>query len=120
MDPVTGLSLGRIVIGIAALISPTLTAKLFGLDSESNPHLPPMTRMFGAREVALGGVTLVSSGSTRRNLTVVGIAVDGADAVTGAIEIASNRVPKLSSGMLAGVAAGAVGAGIIALVRNRG
>ncbi len=120
MDPVTGLSLGRIVIGIGSLVAPSATARLFGIDPAANPNMGVINRMFGAREVALGAVTLVSKGSLRRNLTVVGIAVDGADAASGALEIAGGGLPKLQGGALVGIAAGAVGSGIAALVLSRG
>lgn len=120
MDPVTGLSLGRIALGVGALAAPTTAAKAFGLDPASNPQLPFFGRMFGAREIALGAVTLASKGRLRRNLTLVGIAVDGADAATGVLELKGDAVPKPSAGMLAGVALGAVGSGLVALVLNRG
>ena len=48
MDPVTGLSLGRIAIGAAALASPAFSTKMFRLDGTSNPQLAYMVRMFGS------------------------------------------------------------------------
>lgn len=120
MDPVTGLSLGRILIGIGALFAPSTTAKLFGLDPTANPQLGIFGRMFGAREIALGAVTLVSRGSLRRNLTAVGISVDAADAASGVLEIGAGGMPKVQGGALVGVALGAVGAGVAALALNRG
>ncbi|WP_182376365.1 hypothetical protein [Nocardioides sp. WS12] len=120
MDPVTGLSLGRIAIGVGALVAPAPTAKAFGLDPANNPQLGYFGRMFGAREIALGAVTLVSKGALRRNLTLVGIAVDGSDAASGAVELTSRTVSKLSGAMLIGAAVGAVGAGAAGLVLNRG
>ena len=41
MDPVTGLSLGRVAIGAAALASPAFSTKMFRLDGASNPQLVP-------------------------------------------------------------------------------
>lgn len=120
LDPVTGLSLGRIVIGAGALAAPSSTARVFGLDPAANPQLGYMGRMFGARELALGAVTLVSRGALRRNLTAVGIAVDGADLANGVIELGQKNVSKLASGLLIGAAAGAVGSGVLALARGRG
>jgi hypothetical protein len=120
MDPVSGISLGRIAIGIGALTAPTTTARLFGLDPAANPQLGYFGRMFGTREIALGTVTLVSRGALRRNLTLVGIAVDGADAATGVLELNARTVPKPAGAMLIGAALGAVGSGIAALVRGGG
>ncbi|WP_435768704.1 hypothetical protein [Nocardioides sp. SYSU DS0651] len=120
MDPVTGLSLGRIAIGVGALAAPTTAAKTFGLDPAANPQLGYFGRMFGAREIALGAVTLMSKGALRRNLTMVGLAVDGADAASGALEMAAHRVPRSAGLMLMAGALGAVGAGAAALVSARG
>ncbi|KRA86166.1 hypothetical protein ASD84_24135 [Nocardioides sp. Root682] len=116
----TGLSLGRIAIGVGALVAPAPTAKAFGLDPTNNPQLGYFGRMFGAREIALGAVTLVSKGALRRNLTLVGMAVDSADAASGAAELTSQTVSKLSGIMLIGGAVGAVGAGVVGLVLGRG
>ncbi|WP_141013245.1 DUF4267 domain-containing protein [Nocardioides sambongensis] len=119
MDPVTGLSIGRIVIGAAALASPEQAARASGLSPAENPHMDYFTRMFGAREVALGAITLVARGPLRRNLTIVGIAVDAADAVSAGLGLTGQRVPKPASGVLLGAALGAVGAGVVSLARRR-
>ena len=89
MDPITGLAYGRIAVGTLSLLSPTLAARLFLLDPAANPQLPYMTRLFGSREIALGAITLASSGAARERLVQVGIAVDGADVVTGVAAAAS-------------------------------
>ncbi|GAB2977309.1 DUF4267 domain-containing protein [Nocardioides montaniterrae] len=119
MDPVTGLSLGRIVIGIGAFFAPELTARIFGLSPETNAHLPYMSRMFGAREIAVGAITLTATGEARTRLAMVGVAIDAADATNGLLELKSKRVPVLAGGMLAVVASGAVASGVLALVKNR-
>ena len=120
MDPASGISLGRIAIGIGALTAPATTARLFGLDPVANPQLGYFSRMFGTREIALGAVTLLSRGTLRRNLTLVGIAVDGADVATGVLELNARAVPKPAGALLVGAGLGAVGSGIAALVLNRG
>ena len=120
MDPVTGVSLGRIALGVGALAAPAATSRLFGLAPDQNPQLGYLGRMFGAREIALGAVTLMSKGALRRNLTIVGMAVDGADVATGALELQGGRVPKTAAVMLIGGALGAVGSGLAGLVVNRG
>lgn len=115
MDPVTGLALGRIAVGTVSLVSPSLAAKMLLLDSRANPSLPYITRMFGSREIALGGLTLASSGEARRRLVQVGVAVDAADAFTGIAAAASGAVSKKAGIVLALVAAGAVANGIVGL-----
>lgn len=119
MDPVTGLSLGRIAIGAVTLAAPNAGARLFALDPRSNPQLGFMGRLFGAREIALGAVTLASKGALRRNLTLVGMAVDGADAASAVIETSQGSIPKMAGGPMIGVALGAVAAGGAALALSR-
>ncbi len=120
MDPVLGLSLGRIAIGVGSIASPSLTARLFGLSPADNPQMAYFTRMFGVREIALGGLTLLAKGSTRRTMVLAGMAVDSGDAVTGAIALARKEVPLLASAGLIAVAVGAVGSGAAALAQGRG
>jgi len=116
MHPVTGLSVGRIVIGAGALVAPDLAGKLFRLNTQANPQLPYMTRMFASREIALGAITLVSSGRSRTALTALGIAVDGADAYAGYDAGAAGIVSPATSKFLVAPAAGAVVAGLVGLV----
>jgi hypothetical protein len=118
MHPVTGLSLGRIAIGVTALAAPELAGKLFRLDTGANPQLPYMTRMFASREIALGAVTLVSRGGARRALTAVGIAVDGADAYAGYDAGATGAVSPATSKILVAPAVGAVLAGVVGLLKR--
>ena len=115
MNPVTGLSLGRIAVGILSFLQPALAAKLFGLDVADNPQGPYLTRLFGSREVALGTATLLARGKTRRNLVLAGIGVDLADAATGVLGVQDKTVPTRTGAMLVAPALGAVLAGIAGL-----
>jgi hypothetical protein len=115
MNPVTGLALGRIAIGVAALTSPSLATRLFRLDGPNNPQLPYMTRMFASREIAVGAVTLVSKGAARRRLVALGIAIDGADAFAGYDAMRSGAVNQSTGIGLVVPAVGAVIAGAIGL-----
>lgn len=118
MDPVLGLSLGRILIGAGSMASPSLTAKMFGLSPAENPQLGYFTRLFGVREIALGGLTLLAKGDARRTMVLGGIAVDCGDAVAGAVSLARKEVPLLAGAMLIAVALGAVGSGAAALAQG--
>ena len=120
MDPVTGLSLGRIAIGVSSIASPTFTAKLFNLSPDDNPQMGFMTRMFGVREIAIGSMTLLARGRARRSLVLAGMAVDGGDAATGVIALARKEVPVLAAGGMIAVALGAVGAGAAGLAQGQG
>jgi len=119
MNPVTGLSLGRIALGLTAVASPDLAAKVCRLDGAANPQLPYMTRMFGSREIALGAITLLSTGAARRKLVALGMAVDGADAFAGLDAIRSGSVSQSVGIGLTAPAVGAVLAGAIGLVTGR-
>lgn len=113
MNPVTGLSLGRIALGAVALADPRLAGRLLNLDPVGNPQLAYVGRLFGSREVALGAATLVARGKTRRNLVLLGVLVDAADAGTGYLGIQDGTVSKQSATPLIGAAVGAVLAGLL-------
>ena len=119
MNPVTGLALGRIAIGTAALASPDLAMKLFRLDPGRNPQLPYLSRMFGSREIALGAITLLAKGSARRKLVALGIAVDGADAFAGYDAMRTGSVNQSVGIGLTAPAVAAVVAGTIGLATGR-
>ena len=118
MNPVTGLALGRIAIGVGALVSPDLASKVFRLDGENNKQLPYMTRMFASREIALGAITMASESAARRKLVALGIAVDGADASAGLEAMRDGSVDqKVGIGLVA-PAVGAMVAGAIGFLRK--
>jgi hypothetical protein len=111
MNPVTGLSLGRIAVGIASLAKPDLVALQMG----QAPGAPLVTQWFGSREIALGTVTLLARGSARRNLVLVGMAVDAADAGTAYAAIQSKVLDRKLGTTLVAVAGGAVVSGLLGL-----
>lgn len=111
----TGLSLGRIAAGAAALSKPEVAAGVLGVDSVTNPQASYVTRLFGVREVALGAATLLTTGTARRNLVLVGIAVDLADATVAVLGIRDRSVPSRAGIALLGPAAGAVLSGVRSL-----
>ena len=110
-DTVKALAVGRVVLGTIALIFPTLAAKLFMLKVKSNPQLPYMTRLFAAREIAVGAVTLTAPESARTSMVGLGMAVDGSDAIAGFAAARSGAVSKPVGVILTGAALGAVAAG---------
>lgn len=114
MDPVIGLNIGRIAVGVVALTKPDLLARTMGLDV-SNAQWPYVSRMFGGREIALGAVTLLAAGTARRNLVAAGMLVDGIDAASGVLAIREKSVhPALAGGLAAtGLVAVATGAGAL-------
>ena len=115
MNPVTGLSLGRIAVGAVSFARPDVATGLFGLDLANNPQSTYVARLFGSREIAIGVLTLASRGTTQRNLVLAGIGIDLADAVTGVLGIQDKTVPARTGAMLVAPAVLAVLAGIAGL-----
>ena len=115
MNPIIGLSLGRIVVGLLFFLRPDLAARMLGQDVEENPELALGARLFGSRDVALGAATLLAKGTARRNLIVAGIAVDAADAGAAGLGFTDKSVKPVPAALLAGVALMAVGQGVVAL-----
>lgn len=118
MNPVIGLSLGRIAVGAVAVANPALAARALHLDGAANPQLSYVTRLFGTREIALGLATLVTTGKSRRTLTALGILVDAADAGTGYLGMKEGVVTQKTALTLMVPAVGAVGSGISGLFRR--
>ena len=118
MNPVLGLSIGRIAVGAVALAKPEVGAKTLQLDAVSNPQVPYLVRLFGAREIALGLITLFAGGKTRSGVIAVGVAVDAADAATSYLAMKDGSVSRKAAMTLLVPAVGAVGSGLLALVRR--
>ena len=112
MNPVTGLSLGRIAVGVASIAAPKLvSSRVTG--SGAGPGL--LTQWFGNREIALGVVTLLARGSGRGTLVLAGVAVDAADAGTAYTAMQNGSLPKKLAAPAIAVAIGAVLSGLIGL-----
>lgn len=118
MNPVTGLSLGRIAIGAVSVANPPLAAKAFGLDVARNPQTSFVMRLFGAREVALGAATLHASGRGRAGLVLIGVAVDGADAYAGLVGPKEDGIDPKAGMVMTAVAGGAVLSGLLGLLKR--
>jgi hypothetical protein len=115
MNPVTGLSLGRIAIGAAALARPDLVARTLGLDPVGQPQAAYMARMFGSREIALGTLTLATRGRGRAGVVLLGVGVDAADAATGYLGPREAQVTQKAGAMLTGPAVLAMLVGVLGL-----
>ena len=111
MNPVTGLSLGRIGIGVTSLVRPDLVQSLMATTSST----PVLTQWFGSREIAIGAATLLSRGGSRRTLVLIGMAVDAADAATAYRAVEAEQLPRQTGLAMVGVAVGAVLGGLLGL-----
>ena len=118
MNPVNGLSLGRIAVGATALANPQAAARILQLDPVTNPQVPYVVRLFGSREIAIGVVTLLARGKAQRGVIGLGILVDGADAATAYLAMQDGSVSRKTAMTLIGPAIGAVGSGVIGLLKR--
>ena len=118
LDQATTLSLARIAVGAAAWANPELGLRSAMLDPEA-PQSPYLLRLFGARDVALGAITLLAKPGLKPALLRVGLAVDGADAAAAAVALQKKQVEPLVGAVLAGAAGAAVLAGLVALGQQR-
>lgn len=115
MNPVTGISLGRVALGAAALVSPRLAGRVLGAEESRNPQLPLLSRLFGSREVAVGLITLVAPTGARKRLIGAGIAVDVADAAAAFAGVRSGSLSRRDGIVFGAVATGAVAVGLLGL-----
>lgn len=115
MTPVTGLNAGRLALGVLCVARPSLAAGVFGLEADSSPHVPFLTRIFGVREIAVAGATLLAQGPARRDLTVVGVAVDLADAASSIVGLRAGEVGLRGAAPLVLAGLGAAAAGLVEL-----
>ncbi len=119
LNPITGLALGRIAIGLGSFASPGFAMMGFRLDPQANPQLSYMSRMFGSREIALGALTLATTGKAQRNLVLAGLVVDAADAAAGQLAAREGTVSQPTGVFLTAGAVGAVATGVVGIVLGR-
>ena len=114
MDQATSLSLGRIVVGAAAWAAPTASLRVSQLDAEA-PQSPFLLRLFGARDVALGALTILAPAATRPTLLKVGVGVDAGDAAAALLALKAGQLKLVPALAMAGTAGFAIFAGVQAL-----
>jgi hypothetical protein len=115
MNPVSQLAGLRAAIGVGAYTAPNLTGRLFGLDPDANPQAAFVSRLFGARDLALAAGTLGSDGATRRQWLAIGMACDAADALAAYLAGRDGTLPKYAAVLAGGTALSAVAVGAVAL-----
>lgn len=112
-----GLSVGagRLAIGAIFLAAPVTSVRLLGLDTATAARVTWLARMTAVRDSVLGAGTLVSSG---RQQGAGGWLIAGSvsDAVDAAVLAAALREGRLRGWRPQAIAAGAVGAALIAAV----
>jgi hypothetical protein len=78
--PLAALALGRIVLGAGSLAAPSATARAFG--ARPSGELDYMTRIYGARAIALGLAYLLAAPAERTRMQRLSLGVDISDTVT--------------------------------------
>jgi hypothetical protein len=114
MNPVVGLSIGRILVGIASFARPDLAHRALGLRAPEE-QVAFGFRLFGSREVALGAATLLAAGGPRRSLLVLGVGVDAADAAASVMAHREKSLDTVRAAAFTGVAVVAVLQGLAGL-----
>lgn len=89
------MAVGRIALGAGSLLAPSTLARMFG--SRSSPELDYMTRVFGARAIALGTAYLMAGPRERARLQRLCLGVDISDTVAGLSGIGRNSGPTRHS-----------------------
>jgi hypothetical protein len=115
LDPLIGLACGRVLLGVWALTSPTCLDRVFGMAAQ--PELAYMTRIFGARAIALGSGYLAETPSGRRRWHRLALCVDTSDTITAISHLLRRDVPARSARALAAVTGGYM---IVGAARLRG
>jgi hypothetical protein len=111
------LEAGRIMIGAVAWVAPRTAGRLLGLGSRPHPHTAFVTRIAGARDIALGVGALAVRDEARAPLLAIGVASDALDAVAGALALRERVLPPAAALLAGGSGAAAALAGL-ALLRD--
>ncbi|HEX8003010.1 MAG TPA: hypothetical protein VF519_09990 [Mycobacteriales bacterium] len=111
------LSAGRAAVGVAMLARPTMLPKSVGVDSTTAARLTWLTRMFGARELALGAGTLLAlrRGRDVEEWALAQLLSDAVDAAAFAGAVAHGDVRRVQGGAVALMAVAGVATGVGAL-----
>lgn len=100
------LILMRTFVGVSALLTPRLAARIFGVDPDSSSAW--VTRLFGSRELALAGVLLAATPEQLPTVAALGAAIDTADVASSLVEHGRGSVSTYT------LISGGVGAAVFA------
>ena len=119
-DVIDGLMLNvartRVALGAAAFAAPGLTVKLMGMGGGADAGRDYVTRMFAAREIALGAGYLLSKGSGRKIWARLGLVVDTLDTVNGLQS--RGRLPLWVTASAVAIAGGTAAAGAAKVTKD--
>jgi hypothetical protein len=116
VDPLVGLAAGRIVLGAWALVSPGSLVRSFGLSG--GPEHSYLTRIFGARAIALGAGYLSEPPAGRRRWHRLALFVDTSDTLTAVGHLVRRDVPTRGAAALGVLTGGYLLVGATRLIRE--
>ncbi len=97
------LALSRMAVGVASWATPRASARAFGIDPERSSGV--ITRLFGARDLALGATLLLADDARLAQAAGIGAAIDAVDAVGTALEFRGGDVSPYAAVSVGGGAA---------------
>jgi hypothetical protein len=108
---VRAVAAGRVAIGLAMLVAPRTTARNWAGPGAADRSVSLLTRALGAREVALGGGTILAleRGEPARRWVLAGVLSDSVDAVAALFALRSIGVRRALPTLAVATAAAAVG-----------
>jgi hypothetical protein len=112
------MALGRLLVGAVARLSPNLTSILSGQGPSPGPEYDYMTRVFGARAIALGGGYLLAEGDARSLWQRLALFCDVADTVEGIALVRRRELPPPARAWLPALTATYAAIGTAKLVRD--
>jgi hypothetical protein len=114
----SGLAVGRIVLGTLARVAPRATTHMFGAGPAASPELDYMNRVFGARAFALGSGYLLSEGEPRRHWQRLALVCDVSDTLAGAGHLRRGDIPRSSAIAATLLTGGYMLVGLLKLARD--
>lgn len=98
--PLDALAVGRIALGVAALVAPEALARTFAITPTAEKSY--LTRVYAGRAIAMGLGYLTGTPAERARWHRLGLGVDVSDTVAGAVLGGSAEVPlRARLGMVA-------------------
>ncbi|MBB5917565.1 hypothetical protein BJY24_006477 [Nocardia transvalensis] len=111
-----GLAAGRIALGAASLVAPRWLGRTLGM--RLGPESVYLTRIFGARALALGLGYLTAPEGERRRWQRLALMVDIIDTTHGANHLARGDVPRTAAAPLVALTGSYMAVGAARLARD--
>jgi hypothetical protein len=90
-DTLSLMAVGRLILGTASLTAPRQFARIIGV--RDSPELTYLTRIYGARALAMGLGWLTGDPAERARWTRLGLMIDASDSLAGLARLLRRDVP---------------------------